>query len=593
MLTGDENIVDIDFVVFWRIKDASQYLFNIQNPDTTVKEVAESAMREVVGQSKIQPILTQERQKTEQAVQTLMQRTLDSYGAGIRIDQVQLQKVDPPAEVIDAFRDVQAARADMERLQNEAYGYANKVVPEARGECRAHPAGGRGLQAAGRQRRERSDSALPAGLRPVQEGARRHPQAHVPRDHGARARRHRQDHHRRQGRPGRRALPAARQAAAQSPRRGSKLMRAFLALLIIIVGLAAASIYASAFIVHQNEQALVLRFGEPKRVVREPGLNWKYPLIDTVEVYDKRILDLDSQPQEVTASDQKRLVVDSFARYKIVDPLKFYQTLRYEEGVRSRLGPIVDSTLRRVLGGSTFQEVVRDKREDLMKRIASTVNTEGEDFGLQVVDVRIKRVDLPEQNSKSVFDRMRAERQREAAEFRGQGAGEANRIKATADREATVIRAEASRKAEETRGAGDAERNKIYADAYTRDPGVLRVLPLDAGLRARPAVFRHAAVDHAQFGFLQVFRRPARPRGQTGGPLRPLRPRSNERPRRRLRVGAGDRGPAVGACATFGDPLPRRRLSYAGIHPAYCRVDGGRHWGRPRLAYPRLTVGSR
>jgi modulator of FtsH protease HflK len=135
MLTGDENIVDIDFVVFWRIKDASQYLFNIQNPDTTVKEVAESAMREVVGQSKIQPILTQERQKTEQAVQALMQRTLDSYGAGIRIDQVQLQKVDPPAEVIDAFRDVQAARADMERLQNEAYGYANKIVPEARGEA--------------------------------------------------------------------------------------------------------------------------------------------------------------------------------------------------------------------------------------------------------------------------------------------------------------------------------------------------------------------------------------------------------------------------------------------------------------------------
>jgi membrane protease subunit HflK len=135
MLTGDENIVDIDFVVFWRIKDAAQYLFNIQNPDTTVKEVAESAMREVVGQSKIQPILTQERQKTEEAVQELMQRTLDSYGAGIQIDQVQLQKVDPPAEVIDAFRDVQAARADMERLQNEAYGYANKVVPEARGDA--------------------------------------------------------------------------------------------------------------------------------------------------------------------------------------------------------------------------------------------------------------------------------------------------------------------------------------------------------------------------------------------------------------------------------------------------------------------------
>jgi modulator of FtsH protease HflK len=135
MLTGDENIVDVDFVVYWKIRDAAKYLFNIQNPDTTVKEVAESAMREVVGQSKIQPILTEERQKTEEAVQKLIQATLDSYNAGIQIDQVKLQKVDPPGEVIDAFRDVQAARADMERLQNEAYGYANKVVPEARGEA--------------------------------------------------------------------------------------------------------------------------------------------------------------------------------------------------------------------------------------------------------------------------------------------------------------------------------------------------------------------------------------------------------------------------------------------------------------------------
>lgn len=135
MLTGDENIVDINFVVYWRIKDAEKYLFNIQNPDTTVKEVAESAMREVVGQSNIQPILTQERQKTEEAVQALMQKTLDSYGAGIQVDQVQLQKVDPPAEVIDAFRDVQAARADKERLQNEAYAYFNKIVPEARGDA--------------------------------------------------------------------------------------------------------------------------------------------------------------------------------------------------------------------------------------------------------------------------------------------------------------------------------------------------------------------------------------------------------------------------------------------------------------------------
>jgi membrane protease subunit HflC len=247
-------------------------------------------------------------------------------------------------------------------------------------------------------------------------------------------------------------------------------MRGFLALIAILVGLAAAAVYVSAYIVHQNEQALVLRFGEPKRVVRSPGLNWKYPLIDTVDIYDKRILDLDTQPQEVTASDQKRLVVDAFARYKIVDPLKFYQSLRSEENVRSRLGAIIESSLRRVLGAATFQDVVRDKREHLMQSIATQVNKEGQPLGLEVVDVRIKRADLPEQNSKSVFERMRAERQREAAEFRAEGAAKANEIKATADRQATVIKAEANRTSEEKRGEGDAERNKIYADAYTQDP---------------------------------------------------------------------------------------------------------------------------
>jgi membrane protease subunit HflC len=247
-------------------------------------------------------------------------------------------------------------------------------------------------------------------------------------------------------------------------------MRGSLAFLVILIGLAAVAVYFSAYIVHQNEQALVLRFGEPKKVVKDPGLKWRWPVVDQVEIYDKRILDLDTAPQEAIAKDQKRLVVDAFARYKIVDPLKFYQTLRYQEGVRSRLGPIVESALRQVLGAATFQEIVRDNREELMKRIANQVNHEGEEFGLEVVDVRMKRADLPEQNSKSVFARMRAEREREAAEFRAEGAASANRIRATADRQATVIKAEASRKGEETRGQGDAQRNRIYADAYTRDP---------------------------------------------------------------------------------------------------------------------------
>jgi membrane protease subunit HflC len=247
-------------------------------------------------------------------------------------------------------------------------------------------------------------------------------------------------------------------------------MRAFLATLVIIAGIAAAAVYSSAFIVHQNEQALVLEFGKPKRVIKVAGLYWKVPLVETVDIFDKRILDIDTSSQEVTASDQKRLLVDAFARYKIVDPLKFYQTLRYQESVQSRLGPIIEASLRRVLGGATFQDVVRERREELMHKIAQQVNTEGVEFGLEVVDVRIKRADLPEQNQKSVFERMRAEREREAAEFRAEGVAEKNRIQSTADREVTIIKAEATRKGEQLRGEGDAERNRIFAEAFGRDP---------------------------------------------------------------------------------------------------------------------------
>src|SRR5215831_1919149 len=209
MLTGDENIVDINFVVFWRIKDAQKYLFNIQKPDITVKEVAESAMRDIVGQSNIQPLLTGARQKTEQAVQKLMQEVLDSYGAGVSIDQVQLQKVDPPTQVIDAFRDVQAARADKERLQNEAGSYAQQGCSGGTRRSRAYPASRAGLQGANRGRGYRPDRPVPQSLRGIQEGARGNPQAHVSGDHGACPGRHRQDHPRQQGWAARRAVPVS------------------------------------------------------------------------------------------------------------------------------------------------------------------------------------------------------------------------------------------------------------------------------------------------------------------------------------------------------------------------------------------------
>jgi membrane protease subunit HflC len=246
-------------------------------------------------------------------------------------------------------------------------------------------------------------------------------------------------------------------------------MRTFLASIFVLLLIGVAALYSSAFIVHQNEQALVLRFGKPVNVISTPGLNWKIPVVDTVDIFDKRILDLDASPQEVTTLDPKRLVVDAFARCKIVDPLQFYQTLRYEGAVSSRLGPILESALRGVLGSVTLSDIVRDKREDLMGRIAQQVNQQAKPLGLEIVDVRIKRADLPEQNARTVFDQMKAEREREAAEFRSQGAAEANRIRATADREATIIKADATRKSEEMRGQGDAERNRIFAEAYSQD----------------------------------------------------------------------------------------------------------------------------
>ena len=247
-------------------------------------------------------------------------------------------------------------------------------------------------------------------------------------------------------------------------------MRAFLSFIGALLVGAGLLAYFAFFIVNQNEQALVLEFGAPKRVIDKAGLHWKIPVVETVQYFDKRILDLDMNPQEVPASDQKLLLVDAFARYRIKDPLKFYQAVTSEYYVPQRFGPIVQSTMRRVLGTATFIEIVRDKREALMKTIAAEVNKQGQEFGLEVVDVRIKRADLPEKNLQSVYDRMKADRFKEAEELRAQGRAAANKIQADADRDAITIRAEARRKSDQMRGEGDAERNRIFAQAFNRDP---------------------------------------------------------------------------------------------------------------------------
>lgn len=237
---------------------------------------------------------------------------------------------------------------------------------------------------------------------------------------------------------------------------------------LIVAFVAAIVAYMSLYTVKQTQQVLPVRFGEPLQPVAEPGLHVKYPW-DTIIAFDRRILDLEAPPQELIASDQKRLSVDAFARYRIKDVLKFYQTLGSIQGAESQLKNLMSSALRRVLGDATFLDVVRDKREELMARIREQVDRDADVYGISVVDVRIRRADLPEANSQAVYQRMQTERQREAAGYRAQGQQESQQIKAKADRDVTVLIADATSTAEKTRGEGDAMRNKIFADAYNKD----------------------------------------------------------------------------------------------------------------------------
>ncbi|HEY1364606.1 MAG TPA: protease modulator HflC [Xanthobacteraceae bacterium] len=255
---------------------------------------------------------------------------------------------------------------------------------------------------------------------------------------------------------------------------------------LVIVALIVA--YSTLFTVYQTQQALVVRLGNPVRVITEPGLNYKVPLVDSVIHIDKRILDLENPAQEVIASDQKRLVVDAFARYRINNPLKFYQSVGSVEGANSRLSTLLNSALRRVLGEATLIQVVKDQREQLMARVREQLEGEAQAFGISVVDVRIRRADLPDQNSQAVYQRMITERQRQAQQFRSKGTQMSQEIRAKADREVTVLLAEAQSKGEQIRGDGDAERNRIFAEAYGRDPNFFSfyrsMQAYEAGLRS-------------------------------------------------------------------------------------------------------------
>ena len=241
----------------------------------------------------------------------------------------------------------------------------------------------------------------------------------------------------------------------------------FILPVIIVIGFA---IYLSLFVVKEINQAIVLQFGDPKKIISTPGLQVKIPFIQNVVFLDRRILSLDPAPEEVIASDQKRLIVDAFARFKITDPLKFYISVGNERVARSRLATIINSRLRSVLGTQSLATLLSEDRTKQMAIIQEGVNAEAGKFGIEIIDVRIKRADLPQANSEAIYRRMQTEREREAKEFRARGAEMAVTITSTADKEVTVILANAKKQSEIMKGEGDGRRNKIFADAFGKDP---------------------------------------------------------------------------------------------------------------------------
>lgn len=248
-------------------------------------------------------------------------------------------------------------------------------------------------------------------------------------------------------------------------------MGRFMTLLgVIVFGALAFIALNSVFIVHQTEQAIVLQFGDPKREIKEPGLGFKTPFVQNVVYLEKRILDLDAPVEEVITSDQKQLLVDAFARFRINQPLRYYTSLRTQDQAERQLANQLNSNLRNVIAAEDFTAVISTKRSELMRRIADELNKSSQRFGVEIVDVRIKRADLPQQNSQAIYQRMETERKREAAEFRAQGQEAALRIRSSADREVTVLKAQARRDSEIIRGEGDAERNRIFAEAFGQDP---------------------------------------------------------------------------------------------------------------------------
>ena len=429
--------------MLWTVKDASAYHFSVDAPDNALKAVAESTMREVIGQSTFDAI-NPNREVIASRVRRLMQTKLDLYGAGVEITSVQLGKVSAPDQVGKAYRDVQAAQTSQEGMRSDAEAYANRVIPEARGQAaqivqQAEAYRQQAIAEASGEakrflaiypeyrkapevtRKRMYLETMSKVLAPMNKVIRRRPcgagrhfqpasarRAEKPHGNGDR-------HPRCHGDERQNPEPAADHRGAAAMNRLALALAAAATLVLVVI------VYMSVYTINPTEQAILLQWGAPRAVETEPGLHVKIPSVQTVAFIDKRLLNVEVTSEQVLSQDGKQLFIDAYAYWRIADPIRFNEIAKTKDIAGQRLIAILDSNLRSVLGAVSMTDVLSAKREQLMRVVRADMNQETKEYGIEIVDVGLRHVNLPQESSDAVFVRMQQEREREATQFRAEG----------------------------------------------------------------------------------------------------------------------------------------------------------------------------
>ena len=504
MLTGDLNVAVVEWIVQYRVSDPYEYLFKVRNLEETFHDMNEAVMREVVGDRTVTEVLTLGRQEIEVEVEARLQDLANRYEMGITIDQVVLQDVNPPAPVRPSWDEVSQAQQQRDRMINEARGEYNRVIPRARGEAQQAILQAEGYALDRVNRAQGNAARFTAVYGRVSAGPGGDPASVVSRDDAADPAEGRPEAVCRRGHDRRAAAALARRChAATGTRpadcRGTRHRRWPMRptnVIQIAVGVALLLVLGqSLYTVHETEQIIITQFGEP---VGDPvvtaGLHFKLPFIQRTNVVDKRFLEWDGNPNQVPTRDRRFIRVDTYARWRITDPLLYFLRLRDERVAQSRLDDVLDGETRNAVARHDLIELVRSTnrnpddvpieteeeavileaiergRGEIMREILDTAAGATADLGIELLDLRLKRINYVEEVQQDVFARMIAERQQVAEQFRSEGQGESARINGERERELAEIVSEAYREAEELRGQADAEASRVYAEAYNRDP---------------------------------------------------------------------------------------------------------------------------